>query len=105
MLSHLVRTRSPQPATANLTSLPVSPGSPGVSPGSPIELFYEPDYLLPHRRAVWLLMGERPAEAAGFAAHLSHAVPVLRPSRLPCLVYQMGAGAARSESTGAGRRG
>ena len=52
-------------------------GSPGVTAGATFELFYEPDYLLPHRHAAWLLISERLAEAAALAAHLSDVVPVL----------------------------
>jgi hypothetical protein len=66
-----------EPVAKVLTTLPIGPGSPGVTAGIPFELFYEPDYLLPHRRAAWLLMGERLAESAALAAHLSDTVPVL----------------------------
>ena len=40
---------------------------PGVTAGATFELFYDVDYLLPHRRAAWVLMEERLREAAGFA--------------------------------------
>jgi hypothetical protein len=66
-----------EPLGRVLTTLPVGADSPGITAGAPFELFYEPDYLLPHHRAAWLLMSERLAEAAALAAHLSDAGPVL----------------------------
>jgi hypothetical protein len=82
-----------------LTTLPVGPGSPGLTAGATFELLYEPDYLLPHRRAAWLLMSERLAEAAALAAHLSDTVAVLGTvgAELTRLSNQVGAGATRSE--------
>jgi CDGSH-type Zn-finger protein/truncated hemoglobin YjbI len=47
-----------------LTTLPVGPEYPGRTAGPTFELFYQPDYLLPHRRAAWLLMAEHLAEAS-----------------------------------------
>jgi hypothetical protein len=88
-----------EPLAKVLTTLPVGPGSPGVTAGAPFELFYEPDYLLPHRRAAWLLMSERLAEAAALAVHLSGTVPVLASiaAELSHLSDQVGTGATRSE--------
>ena len=51
-----------------LTTLPVGPTHPGRTAGPTFELFYQPDYLLPHRRAAWHLMGEHLGEAADLAA-------------------------------------
>jgi hypothetical protein len=88
-----------EPLGKVLTTLPVGPGSPGVTAGAPFELFYQPDYLLPHRRAAWLLMSERLAEAAALAAHLSGTVPVLAgiAAELARLSDQISTGATRSE--------
>jgi hypothetical protein len=88
-----------EPLAKVLTTLPVGPGRPGVTAGVPFELFYEPDYLLPHRRAAWLLMSERLADAAALAAHLSDTVPALGAvaAELSRLSDQLGAGATRSE--------
>jgi hypothetical protein len=88
-----------EPLARVLTTLPVGSGSPGVTAGAPFELFYQPDYLLPHRRAAWLLMSERLAEAAMLAAHLSDAVPALTATaaELSRLSDQIGAGAERSD--------
>jgi hypothetical protein len=66
-----------EPLGKVLTTLPVGPGSPGLTAGATFELFYEPDYLLPHRRAAWLLISERLGEAAALADHLADRVPVL----------------------------
>jgi ferritin-like protein len=57
-----------------LATLPVGPEYPGATAGAPFELFYQPDYLLPHHRAAWLLFAERLNDAASFATRLSDAV-------------------------------
>jgi hypothetical protein len=49
------------------TTLPVGPHLPGVTAGPGFELFYQVDYLLPHREAAWILMEERLRDAAAFA--------------------------------------
>jgi hypothetical protein len=49
------------------TTLPVGPEYPGVTAGPGFELFYQVDYLLPHREAAWVLMEERLRDAAAFA--------------------------------------
>jgi hypothetical protein len=87
-----------EPLSNVLTTLPIGPGSPGVTAGAPFELFYQPDYLLPHRRAAWLLMSERLAEAGALAAHLSDSTPPLAPvaAALSRLSDQVRAGATRS---------
>ena len=53
-----------EPLADILTTLPVGPDHPGRTAGPTFELFYQPDYLLPHRRAAWLLMAEHLSEAA-----------------------------------------
>jgi hypothetical protein len=89
-----------EPLAKVLTTLPVGPGSPGVAGGAPFELFYEPDYLLSHRRAAWLLMSERLAAAAALASYMSETVPALgaTAAELSRLSDQLGTGANRSES-------
>jgi hypothetical protein len=57
-----------------LATLPVGPEHPGATAGAPFELFYQPDYLLPHHRAAWLLFAERLDNAASFAARISETV-------------------------------
>jgi hypothetical protein len=57
-----------EPLADLLTTLPVGPEHPGRTAGPTFELFYQPDYLLPHRRAAWLLMSEHLSDAAAIAA-------------------------------------
>src|SRR5438309_1267719 len=49
-----------------ITTLPVGPAIPGMNAGPSFELFYENDYLMPHREAAWALLEERIREAATF---------------------------------------
>ena len=56
-----------KPLGTVVTTLPVGPDMPGVTAGPGFELFYQVDYLLPHREAAWVLMEERLRDAAAFA--------------------------------------
>jgi CDGSH-type Zn-finger protein/truncated hemoglobin YjbI len=47
-----------------ITTLPVGPAYPGRTAGPSFELFYENDYLMPHREAAWALLAERLDQAA-----------------------------------------
>ena len=49
-----------------VTTLPAGPEYPGRTAGPSFELFYESDYVLPHREAAWILLTERIREAAAF---------------------------------------
>jgi Ferritin-like len=49
-----------------ITTLPVGREQPGMTAGPSFELFYENDYLMPHREAAWALLEERLREAANF---------------------------------------
>jgi CDGSH-type Zn-finger protein len=51
-----------------VTALPAGPEYPGRTAGPSFELFYESDYLLPHRDAAWILLAERIEEAAAFCS-------------------------------------
>ena len=51
-----------------ITRLPAGPEYPGQTAGPSFELFYESDYVLPHREAAWALMAERIEVAAAFCA-------------------------------------
>ena len=53
-----------------LTELPAGPQFPGRTAGPTFELFCTSDYLLPHRRAAWILLEERLREAAAFGRRL-----------------------------------
>jgi CDGSH-type Zn-finger protein/truncated hemoglobin YjbI len=49
-----------------ITTLPAGPEYPGQTGGPSFELFYESDYVLPHREAAWILLAERIEAAAAF---------------------------------------
>jgi len=53
-----------------ITTLPAGPDYPGRTAGPTFELFYEDDYLMPHRAAAWALLAERLDEAAGLCQQL-----------------------------------
>jgi CDGSH-type Zn-finger protein/truncated hemoglobin YjbI len=55
-----------QPLANIITTLPAGPGHEGKTAGPSFELFYESDYLLPHREAAWTLLTERLDTAASF---------------------------------------
>jgi hypothetical protein len=56
-----------KPLGSVVTTLPVGPALPGATAGPGFELFYQVDYLLPHKTAAWVLMEERLRDAAAFA--------------------------------------
>jgi CDGSH-type Zn-finger protein/truncated hemoglobin YjbI len=49
-----------------VSTLPAGPEYPGRTAGPSFELFYESDYVLPHREAAWVLLAERIRQAADF---------------------------------------
>jgi CDGSH-type Zn-finger protein/truncated hemoglobin YjbI len=55
-----------EPLANVITTLPAGPGHGGKTAGPSFELFYEADYLLPHREAAWALLTERLEIAASF---------------------------------------
>jgi hypothetical protein len=59
-----------RPLGGLITTLPVGPEHPGRTAGPSFELFYENDYLLPHRDAAWLVLEERLREASAFCGVL-----------------------------------
>ena len=58
-----------------ITTLPVGPAFPGMNAGPSFELFYENDYLMPHREAAWALLEERIREAASFCGLIQEIAP------------------------------
>jgi Ferritin-like len=56
-----------RPLGSVVTTLRIGPDLPDVTAGPGFELFYQVDYLLPHREAAWVLMEERLRDAAAFA--------------------------------------
>ena len=55
-----------KPLGSLITTLPVGPDHPSLNAGPSFELFYENDYLMPHREAAWAVLEERIREAARF---------------------------------------
>jgi hypothetical protein len=68
-----------EPLSEILTTLPVGPEHPGRTAGPSFELFYQPDYLLPHRAAAWFIMAEHLTDAADLAERLGEHEPRLAP--------------------------
>jgi hypothetical protein len=68
-----------EPLGEVLTTLPVGPEHPGRTAGPTFELFYQPDYLLPHRAAAWLIMAEHLDDAADLAEAQAAGEPRLVP--------------------------
>src|SRR5262249_37156501 len=64
-----------KPLGSLITTLPVGPEHPGFNAGPSFELFYESDYLLPHRDAAWTLLEERVRQAASFCAQIEEIAP------------------------------
>jgi len=62
-----------KPLGSAVTTQPVGADHPGVTAGPGFELFYQVDYLLPHRDAAWILMEERLRDAAAFAMRCGEA--------------------------------
>ena len=62
-----------KPLGSVVATLPVGWDMPGVNAGPGFELFYQVDYLLPHREAAWVLMEERLRDAAAFAVRCGEA--------------------------------
>src|SRR5262245_42579015 len=55
-----------KPLGEMITTLSVGPEHPGMTAGASFELFYENDYLVPHREAAWALLEERLRDAVNF---------------------------------------
>jgi len=62
-----------KPLGTVVTTLPIGLDRPGVTAGPGFELFYQVDYLLPHREAAWIMMEERLRDAAAFAVRCGQA--------------------------------
>ena len=59
-----------KPLGSAITTLPVGPEHPGLTAGPSFELFYETDYLIPHREAAWALLEERLRDAVALCLRL-----------------------------------
>ncbi len=58
--------RAIKPLGNLVTTLPAGPEYPRRTAGPSFELFYETDYVLPHREAAWILLTQRIRQAAAF---------------------------------------
>ncbi|MFE3254299.1 ferritin-like domain-containing protein [Nocardia sp. NPDC059229] len=58
-----------------ITTLPAGPDHPGRTVGPSFELFYETDYLMPHREAAWTLLAERLGEAVALSEAIRADIP------------------------------
>jgi CDGSH-type Zn-finger protein/truncated hemoglobin YjbI len=59
-----------EPLADLITTLPAGPDYPGRTAAPSFELFYESDYLMPHRAAAWALLAERLDQAAALATEI-----------------------------------
>ncbi len=59
-----------EPLAGLITTLPAGPDYPGQTAAPSFELFYENDYLMPHRAAAWALLAERLDQAAELATEI-----------------------------------
>jgi CDGSH-type Zn-finger protein/truncated hemoglobin YjbI len=84
-----------QPLANLITKLPAGPEHRGKTAGPSFELFYESDYLLPHRDAAWTLLTERLDEAASFCGAVSGDCSPVVAGRLAPVMTAL-AGIARS---------
>jgi hypothetical protein len=66
-----------EPIGELLTTLPVGPEHPDRTAGPSFELFYQPDYLLPHRDAAWRIIAEHLADAGTLARQQADGQPRL----------------------------
>jgi hypothetical protein len=64
-----------EPLAQVITRLPVGAEYPGRTAGPSFELFYESDYVLPHRRAAWILLEERLRDARAFCEGIQVSAP------------------------------
>ncbi len=62
--------RAIKPLGDLITTRPAGPAHPGRTAGPSFELFYETDYLMPHRQAAWALLTERLNEATWLCEEL-----------------------------------
>jgi CDGSH-type Zn-finger protein len=60
-----------EPLADLITTLPAGPDYPGRTASPSFELFYESDYLMPHREAAWSLLAERLDQTAALAAEIA----------------------------------
>jgi hypothetical protein len=85
-------------------TLPVGPGHPGATCGPAYELFYDADWLLPHKEAAWQIIGERLTELAEFAASCRDECPAKVIDELSTITDKLREQAARINTAAAAAR-
>jgi hypothetical protein len=75
-VSYYLMARVVAPLGEILSRLPIGDEHPGMTAGPTFELFYDADFLLPHRTAAWQLIGERLNELAAFGASCRDECPL-----------------------------
>ncbi len=88
------------PLAQLITRLPIGADFPGRTAGPSFELFYESDYVLPHRRAAWLVLEERLRDAHAFCERIQADAPrPFRRARADCGEPRQTGGRARRDLT------
>jgi hypothetical protein len=90
-----------KPLGGLVTQLPIGPEQPGRTAGPALELFYDADYLLPHRQAAWTIMEERLREIAVLALRCRNRC---KPPFLPALTAVTNVLGAQADRLAAARR-
>lgn len=75
-VSYFLMARVVAPLSEILTRLPIGDPHRGWTAGPTFELFYDADFLLPHRNAAWQLIGERLAQLADFGSSCRDECPL-----------------------------
>lgn len=89
-----------KPLGGLVTRLPIGPEHPGATVGPTFELFYPVDYLLPHRRAAWIVMEERLRDLAELGVRCRE---VCSPLHMPVLNAVTASLAAEADELAAAR--
>jgi hypothetical protein len=72
-----------KPVGQLITRLAAGEDHPGMTAGPSFELFYESDYVLPHREAAWLILEERLRDAQVFCERIRSETPDLSEALQP----------------------
>jgi hypothetical protein len=79
-----------------MTTLPVGPEYPGKTAGPAFEVYRRTSYVLPHRRAAWVILHERLAQLADYSSSLS--APKNVEARISRVAVSIGELASRLET-------
>lgn len=90
-----------EPLGTHLTTLPLAPGTAAPTAGPSFQLFYGSGYLLPHRRAAWVLLHER---MLTLGAYWDRTCGATTPASARATLDRLAARLAEHEPALAGRR-